>query len=259
MSEKSEDIKLKIPFGIGYSKLIKLMRLILQKDGDTKTVSIDSITSSSTIPPNFVLSNLAFLKSINILEMNDTKNCKLTSNGTKFIRALSLDNKKDIKETAELLIKNSPLKDIQDLIKTEGSDLKLEKIYRLIKTNAKISDGNRSGNMSANSATGANALLKLLEKCEILPSGILLSQQPTVSKESSKPAPQKSTNSKRKKSSSKITSPPSTSSEEFYSLKSDIFYVGIKKSINIDDYNSAKEHIDLFLKSLKNKINSNSG
>lgn len=256
MEDKQNLTNWKIPYGVGYSKLIKLMRLILQKNGDKQLLSIDSIISSSIMPSNFVPSNLAFLKSIKIIEMTDTKSCRLTDTGTKFIRALSLDNKKDVEEYGKSLIKNSYLKDIQDLIETEGKELTVEKLYRLIKTNANISDGDRSGNMPTSSSTGVNALLQFLEKCKVLPLGIL--QPPKSSILKNTPKTTKKFTKKHQTIPTNTNTQPITNSDEFYTLKSDTFNISIRKSLNLDDFETIEDHMVLFLKSIKNKINSNS-
>lgn len=179
MSEVNEETKWKIPYGITFEKLSKIIQLILRKEGDKKNLSLDAILASADLARNFLSSNLSFLNSIGIIS-GDNSGFKLTNVGSNFARALSLDNVADIKKISLEIIGDSHLNDIKILIENEGESIQKEKILKLIKTNAKIS-GNSVAEMPKTSKAGVNALLQWFNKIELIPDQIITTRIETKS------------------------------------------------------------------------------
>ena len=246
MSDVIEETKWKIPYGITFDKLSKIIQLILRKDGDKKDMSLDSILPVADLARNFLSSNLSFLNSVGIISGDNSK-FRLTEIGLKFARALSLGNDEDIKKYSIEIINKSHLNDIKLLIENEGESIQKEKILKLIKTNAKIS-GDSVGSMPKTSKAGANSLLQWFNKIGLISDAIVGTKIET------KPNDKKSKSSEKPSFSSKKSLPLKTGDD--FTLNMNKVSLEISSSIDLDDLESAKKHIDILFEDAKKKIQS---
>lgn len=247
MPPTAEESKWKIPYGITFDKLSKVIQLLLRKNGDKTQLNIDSLITVSGLAKNFLSSNLTFLNSIKIIE-GDNTGFKLTQLGADFARALSLDNEEDIKKLSLEIITKSHLDDLKVLVENEGDSITKDKMLKLIKTNAKLSGDNIS-QIPATSKSGAISLLTWFNKI-----GLTSIELVTIQHESKEKIP-----SRRKK---KVKDTPTaihdsnkTGVDNFVS-KTEKFSIIIDKSIVLDELELAKKQTDMLFEHAKKKIES---
>jgi len=248
MSQTAEDLRWKIPYGITFDKLSKIIQLILRKNGDEMTLTIDSILPAADLAKNFLSSNLNFLKAVNIIE-GDYSGFKLTPLGADFAKSLSLDNKDDIKKYSLDIFAQSYLNDLKITIENEGDSLTKDKLLKIIKTNAKIS-GNSIAEMPKTSKAGANALLSWLNEIELISGDIIKTKisneiagkKHTVTKQQGKIPP-----SGFKPDSSRINK------NDNFVLNTDKISLFIDRNIESDDLELAKKQVDMLFEHAKKK------
>ena len=245
MSEQ-ESNKWNIPYGISYSKLTKIVRVLLQKKGDINKISIDVLLPLSGLHKNFLSTNLSFFKSINIVDGDNTEGYKLTNLGKKYTDALSLEKDEDIKNCSLELITKSHLNDLKIYIETEGSAISKDSILKFIKRNAKISDGPATGNMPTSSSQGTYALMEIFNKAGIISTELLSTRS-------------KSKYSGISKSIKKGKNPvgikeKTRSNEDNFTLGSDNFSIQISKQISQDDLEFIKTQVLALFEHAKKKI-----
>lgn len=248
MSEVSEETKWKIPYGIAFEKLSKIIQLILRKEGDKKDLTLDSILASADLAKNFLSSNLSFLNSVGIIS-GDNNGFKLTNVGSNFARALSLDNVADIKKISLEIIGKSHLNDIKILIENEGASIQKEKILKLIKTNAKIS-GNSVSEMPKTSKAGANALMQWFNEIELIPDEIFKTKLETKSdsKKSVKVVERKSEGTKSATNTIKGT--------DNFIFNTNYVSLEISSNSDLDELELAKKQVEMLFDHAKKKIQS---
>lgn len=249
MLSTSEDGKWKIPYGVSSDKLTKILRFILQKHGDKNFVSVDSILPLASMAKNFLSANLSFFKSVGILEGDNAQGYKLTELGGKYATAISMEKDQDIQKCTLEIIKNSYLNDLNLLIESEKDTITSDNLYRFIKTNARVSDGPFTGNMNQHSSTGAFVLLNMFEKSGILPKGII---EAVSSKKEGKSTP----SSKQKKIRGEDLSDEKKDTDNYFTLKSEMFSISISKKIDPSELEYTKKQIDALFDFVKDKIES---
>lgn len=253
MSKETESSRWAVPFGVGYEKLIKIIRYVYQKKRDTNFVPVDSILTLTSINKDSIKSNLSFLKIIHVLDGDNSNGYKLTTIGTRYAKALSMTDAEEIKQSSLEIIQNSHLNDLKHFIENEGAALTKESLYKFIKSRARISDGDRFGEMPAVYSTGASALLYIFTKAGLINTEILHHR--------TTPKPGTPSSTKKVKKSPKLAAIPKQVStineikEDVHSLVSNSFSITIKKNIDPDEIQLIKSQIDNFIKFIEKKAN----
>jgi len=246
MSESVEEEKWRIPYGVSYDKLIKIIKLLRQKKADSSPVTIDSIVSLVNMPKAFLSTNLSFFKSVGILVGDNDSGYQFTELGTKYAKALSLDDNEEIKKYTLEFVSKSHLNELKIFIETEGDEVNKDKILKVIKTNARIKDGIHAGNMPEKTSIGSNSLISILNK-----SG-LLSSEITNEKITPKSSPSKS-KGKKTESGSDSLEPQGDN----FSLGSGNFSVKISKKIDLSELDFIQTQISSLLEHAKKRITDN--
>lgn len=253
MTETIEESRWKIPYGIPFGKLSKIIQLILRKDGDKSTLTIESILPAADLARNFLSSNLGFLNSVNIIE-GDNASFKLTKTGIDLARALSLGNNEDIKKFSLAIISQSHLNDIKILIENEGDSITKEKLLKLIKTNAKIS-GDSISVMAKTSKVGANALLTWFSEIDLLSKEIANAKIQGESTGKNDKSVKSLKGQKNARSS--LDSTRKIKGEDFV-LNTDKFSLTIDRNMGSDEIELAKKQVEMLFDHVKNKISTDS-
>lgn len=251
MSESAEEGKWKIPYGVSYAKLTKIIRLLLQKKADSSPVPTDSITTITNMSKNFLSSNLSFFKSVGILEGDNDSGYQFTELGTKYAKALSLDNDAEIKKHTLEFISKSHLNELKIFLETEGNDVTKDKIFKVIKTNAKIKDGTYAGNMPQKTSVGSNALLSIFNKAG------LITDQITNEKLTKNGTPKISNQPKKKAKKSESDSGSLEPQGKYFSLGSGNFSVKISKEIDLNELEFIQTQISSLTEFAKKRIEEN--
>ena len=247
-----ENTKWKIPYGVTFDRLSKIVTLILTKKGDTTKLDLKSFSPLTGLSENFVSSNLSFLNAINVID-GDNQGFKLTQNGIDFANALSMDDEEKIKAISLELISKSHLNDLKVLIENQGKEVTKEKLYKFMKTKSKIK-GESLSDMPTNSSTGMNTILGWFAKIG------LVTNELSNSKISGMPGKKQPKETKRKPQSTKgiATGPISKNESDNFVLNTDHVSLLISKNIELDDLEFAKKQADLLFEHAKTKINSKS-
>lgn len=247
-----ENVKWKIPYGLKFDKLSKIITLILTKKGDNTKLDLKSFSPLTGMSENFISSNLSFLNSINVID-GDNQGFKLTPKGIDFANALSMDDKEKIKTVSLELISKSHLNDLKVMIENQSTEVTKEKLYKFMKTKAKIK-GETLSDMPTNSSTGMNAILGWFGKIG------LVSNELANSKISGIPSKKRPQGTKRETQSTGGITAKSISKNESdnFVLNTDHISLLISKNIELDDLEFAKKQADLLFERAKTKINSKS-
>lgn len=245
-----ENTKWKIPYGITFDKLSKIITLILTKKGDTTKLDLKSFVPLTGISENFVSSNLSFLNDIKVIE-GDNQGFKLTQKGIDFANALSMDDKEKIKTVSLELILESHLNDLKVLIENQGEEITKEKLYKFMKTKAKIK-GESLSDMPTNSSTGINTILSWFAKIGLLTNELANSK---ISGTPGKKRPQ-GTKSKPQSTRGETKGRISKDGSGSFVLNTDHVSLSISKNIELDDLEFVKKQVELLFEHAKTKINS---
>ena len=200
----------------------------------------------TSLPKNFLSTNLSFLKSVNIVCGDNTEGYKFTELGKRYVDALYLEKDGDIEKCSLELITNSHLNDLKIHIETEESEISKDSILKFIKRNARIFDGASAGNMPENSSRGAHTLMEIFNKAGIISDEILstrISSKPSIN---SKPAKKKKTSSANKNK----TKPE----EDNFTLNSDNFSIRISKKIDSNELEFIKSQVLSLFEMLERKL-----
>jgi len=239
-----------IPFGVGSEKILKILRYIKQKNGDTKYVPLDSILTLTSINSQSVRNNITFFTIVGILEGDSEKGFKLTDKGTKLVSSTISGKSEDVKKALLEIIENSHLKDLKDFIETEGNGVTKIALFNFVKDRANISDGDRFGNMGAVYSSGTMGLLELFDKAGLIPQNTLSKSSPRSTNQKQSPKSKSSPKSKQ----TKQQPIGEIRSSESHNLQSNVFSISINKKIEKDEFELAKSQITSFLQLVEKKI-----
>lgn len=250
MSESVEEVKWRTPYGVSYAKLTKIIRLLLQKKADSSAVPTNSITTIANMSKNFLSTNLSFFKSVGILNGDNDSGYQFTELGTKYAKALSLDNDAEIKKHTLEFVSKSHLNELKIFLETEGDDVTKDKIFKVIKTNAKIKDGTFSGNMPEKTSIGANTLLSIFNKAGLITDQI-------INKKLVRSDTPKISNPPKKKDKPESDSGSLEPQGKYFSLGSGNFSVKISKEIDLNELEFIQTQISSLTEFAKKRIEEN--
>lgn len=254
--EESDESKWKIPYGITFPKVEKIITLILTRKGDRTTQTLDSIHPLASLAKNFLSSNLSFLNSINVID-GDNNGFKLTKLGTDFANALSMGNEEDVKKFSMEIISKSHLNDLKDLIENEGSAITKEKLLKFIKTRARIS-GESISSMPKSSSVGANALLSWFSKIGIVSNEVADNRIQRDTSLRKKQTEKSSMGRLKEKPRIRQQDPIYNDATNNFILNTGQVSLSIDKNIELEDLELAKKQSDMLFEHAKTKIKSKS-
>jgi len=244
-----------IPFGLGSEKLLKILRYIKQKNGNTNYVSMESILTLTSINSQSIRNNISFFTIVGILEGDHEKGFKLTDKGSKLVSSTINGKPEDVKNALLEIIKTSHLNDLKDFIETEGSGISKPSLFNFVKDRGNITDGDRFGNMSAVYSSGTVGLLELFEKAELIPQNLLSKSSPKPSNQKTPPKPKPKPKQKpEQKPELKQKTDNIIPSSESHNLQSNTFSISISKKIEKDELDLIKSQITGFLQFVEKKI-----
>jgi len=163
MSEEPNE-RWAIPFSVGYSNLVKIIRFIKNNNGSSKHVPLKTLLNLSSINSGTIKQNLSFSEITGITEGDSEKGYKLTAKGSAYADALTMDKPEPIQKSTLEIIENSHLNDLKTFVTTEGEKLSKTDFFKFVKSKANISDGPRFGNMPPTYSTGTGALFDMFSK-----------------------------------------------------------------------------------------------
>jgi len=254
MSDESNS-RWALPYAIGYSNFVKIIRHIKNNNAASKYIPLKTILNLASINPQVIKQNISFCEITKIIEGDFEKGYKLTGKGAAYAEALTLEKDELIKKTSLEIIENSYLKELKVVVETEGTKITRADFYKAVKNIGNVSDGKRFGNMPPAYSTGTGTLLEIFVKAELIPNELLSTASNTQNKNSKNSASKSTKNSPKQssKKSSNVSNNENTSSNLIQLGRLIVKDIGVVDINDEDTLSLAEMYLDILRKKIKSK------
>ncbi len=171
-NEDASDEKWRIPINVSFDTLKIILNTLYRKQADQKSVTLDELAKTSGLHKTALNLSMYFFKSIKIVDGDVKTGFKFTDLGIRYTKALALKNTADIQSTTKEIVKNSHIKDFIDYIQVHDDNVTLNDLFQYLRTESRAPSGPSTGGMSQPYASGARALLMMLDHGGVLPEKI---------------------------------------------------------------------------------------